>query len=131
MTDAPPRRLNAGGSNVRVALLRHSPLGQPIACSAALEPCPFVGSRWLVCSTVLSSGEVRQYLAGIIDVRLNSEKGQTEQAIASRDGVTGYPTYFSETPDALTLSVIKSDNATFKRMSIERIEPATLEEGPR
>lgn len=208
-----------GAAGFKQALEQSRQTGRPVAMFVYTDWCPYC--RQFI-SKILSSGEARQYLAGVIDVRLNPEQGPAEEAIARRYGVTGYPTYFifppgsdqprrimvdsgmaptqfvqeckrasgaqrpvlapkpttarrtpsarpdaaraaapqeparpkkssqpapaglvtlhladgrevtgwliSETPAALTLSVVTSGIATFKRMSIERIEPATLEE---
>ena len=80
-----------GAGGFRQALEQSRQTGKPVAMFVYTDWCPYC--RQFI-SKVLSSGEVRQYLAGIIEVRLNPEHGQAEEAIARRYGVTGYPTYF-------------------------------------
>ena len=84
-----------GADGFRRALEQSRQTGKPVAMFVYTDWCPYCRQ---FTSKVLSSGAVRQYLAGIIDVRLNPGQGPAEEAIASRYGVTGYPTYFMFPP---------------------------------
>lgn len=45
-------------------------------------------------SQYLPAAPVQQYLRGVVKVRINPEDGPAEEEIASRYGVTGYPSFF-------------------------------------
>jgi thiol:disulfide interchange protein len=43
---------------------------------------------------LLSSNEVKEYLQGVVKVRINPEDGSQDQKVAQMFGVTGYPAIF-------------------------------------
>jgi hypothetical protein len=45
-------------------------------------------------SDYLTAAPVREYLRGVVKVRINPEQGPAEEAIAKQYGVTGYPAFF-------------------------------------
>ena len=84
-----------GAAGFKQAMEQSRRTGKPVAVLIYTDWCPYCQR---LINKVLSSGEARQYLATILDVRINPEKGRAEQAIARQYGVTGYPTYLMFPP---------------------------------
>ena len=53
--------------------------------------CPYCQS---LDTDYLTAAPVREYLRGVVKVRINPENGRAEEAVAKQYGVTGYPAFF-------------------------------------
>ena len=66
-------------------------LNVPLVVYFETDWCPFCRSLE---SQYLTSAPVQTYLKGVVKVRINAEQGSAERDLATRFGVTGYPSFF-------------------------------------
>lgn len=90
-TNAAPedRWLNGAAGYARAIELQRE-LKVPLIVYFYADWCPYCQKLE---SDYLPTAVVRQYLSGVVKVRINPEYGPAEEAIAQRYGVTGYPTF--------------------------------------
>jgi thiol:disulfide interchange protein len=79
----------AGGYERAVAEQRAS--GAPMAVYFYVDWCPYCARMG---REILPAREVRQFLDGVVKVRVNPESGAAEAALAEEFGVRGFPSFF-------------------------------------
>ena len=87
---APEDRWLNGASGYARAIELQRELKVPLIVYFYADWCPYCQR---LDSEYLPSAPVQQYLRGVVKVRINPEHGPAEEEIASRYGVTGYPTF--------------------------------------
>lgn len=90
-TNAAPedRWLNGAAGYARAIQLQRE-LKVPLIVYFYADWCPYCQR---LDSEYLPAAPVQEYLRGVVKVRINPEHGPAEEEIASRYGVTGYPTF--------------------------------------
>ena len=87
---APEDRWLNGASGYARALELQRELKVPLIVYFYADWCPYCQK---LDREYLPTAVVRQYLRGVVKVRINPEYGPAEEEIAQRYGVTGYPTF--------------------------------------
>ena len=87
---APEDRWLNGAAGYARALELQRELKVPLIVYFYADWCPYCQR---LDSEYLPSAPAREYLRTVVKVRINPEHGPAEEAIASRYGVTGYPTF--------------------------------------
>lgn len=87
---APEDRWLNGASGYARAIELQRELNVPLIVYFYADWCPYCRK---LDSEYLPTAVARQYLRGVVKVRINPEYGPAEEALARRYGVTGYPTF--------------------------------------
>lgn len=106
-----------GNDGMREAMRLYEEQGRPIFVYFYTDWCPYCRQFE---RELLSEDYVREYLGGVIKVRINPEKGPGELMISQHYGVRGYPALFMHSSRSKVMSAIN-------RLAIEDGQPRLLE----
>jgi thiol-disulfide isomerase/thioredoxin len=87
----PEDRWLYGSTGYRRALELQRELNVPLVVYFYTDWCPYCHE---LDNDYLSAAPVRDYLRGVVKVRINPENGRAEREIANQYGVRGYPSFF-------------------------------------
>ena len=88
---APEDRWLYGSAGYARALELQKELNVPLVVYFYTDWCPYCHA---LDNDYLPTAPVRQYLRGVVKVRINPEHGRAEREIAKQYGVRGYPSFF-------------------------------------
>jgi len=91
LASAPEDRWLYGSTGYARALELQRELNVPLVVYFYTDWCPYCHA---LDNDYLPAAPVRQYLRGVVKVRINPEHGPAEREIAKRYGVRGYPSFF-------------------------------------
>lgn len=90
-----PLRWYAGALGYRQAMDEAKADGRVVAVYFYTDWCPYCRR---LDRDLLQTTEVLGYFQSVVKVKINPESGPAEQELSDRYGVTGYPSFFIETP---------------------------------
>lgn len=90
-TAAPEDRWLYGAAGYAKAVELQRELNVPLVVYFYTDWCPYCHA---LDNDYLPAAPVKQYLRGVVKVRINPEQGRAEREIANRYGVRGYPSFF-------------------------------------